>query len=361
MNYSKETLELEVNRIFNDLGIVKFGELLTGGVVSDVFRCQTEHNSYENVVVKYTKSNIARNHNFARTDIENSFSKAPATHNLDILIQNRIDVDTPNIIKHFPDYPITIMRDFSDDGFVTLQTWLLSGNNLEKLGEPLGQSIATIRYQLETTSADLIQCESSQYQFDERFAEIKTVLYNGRMDIFNSIEDEFLAEKHNSLIWTDGDPKNIAVTESGRIIVYDFGRSIRCDAEFMLPNLLGHIALFIIGGYVENGIEFLRQIMNSFLITYKSYNSDYVLCEVMFINYFTAALLHRGLALRWIDPQICAIIGEDSIKNVCLHYADIVFDRNKPVNSIESAFNILEEIATHARNNAYKRPIIKTT
>ena len=37
---------------------------------------------------------------------------------------------------------------------------------------------------------------------------------------------------------------------------------------------------------------------------YKSLNSEYVFDEQKFINYFTASLIHRGMAMRWIDPRI---------------------------------------------------------
>ena len=102
MNLDKNALEEKVNLIAGEFGEIVLGDMLAGGVVSDIYAAQLKDNSgkVSNIVVKYTKPEIQTNHNFSRTDIENSFSKAPATHNLDVKIQDVVSVKNPKIIKH---------------------------------------------------------------------------------------------------------------------------------------------------------------------------------------------------------------------------------------------------------------------
>ena len=352
----KNDLQEKVNRLISQ-GRIQLGELLAGGVVSDVYSASwTVEESAKNIVVKHTKKDIAPSHIFSKADVKNSFSKAILTHNFDVEIQKALKTSTPVIIEHFPKENITLMENFNDKGYTLLQELIISEKLPNAAGRQMGKKLAALRKKLTPITEQLNQVESSLTQFDERFYELKALLYNGRIDIFNEIENTFLSPSEVRLTWTDGDQKNFAVNEKGEVIIFDLGRMIKCDPDFMLPNLLGHLGLFYIAGYLENGTNFLKECTNSFL---EAYNPDYKLNEKKFVDYFTAAVLHRGMAMRWIDKRIGNKIGEDSIKNASMHLGDIVFNKEKRIENIENLFSIITKIRKAAISGLYKRTPIK--
>ena len=303
MNLNIKELEQELNKLAKELGEIKLGEMLAGGVVSEIYSA-TLTNKYgetENIVVKYTRSDIPRSHIFSRTDIGNSFSKASETHNLDVNIQEALQLHTPKIIKHFAKAKITLMKNFNEEGYQLLQNLILDNFLSIEAFPKLGHMLAKIRIKLEELGDKFDQVEDTREQFDERFYELKTLLYNGRIDIFNKIEDDFVEEHNNHLVWTDGDQKNFAVNQKGNIIFFDTGRSVKCDPDFMLPNLLGHIGLFYLAGYLDESTQPFLDCVSAFLKDYQEAHNDYKLNEEKFVNYFTAGILHRGLAMRWIQ------------------------------------------------------------
>ncbi|MDD5769798.1 MAG: hypothetical protein PHE25_02420 [Candidatus Gracilibacteria bacterium] len=344
MNLSKEQIEKKVNKLMSEYGEIIIKEILAGGVVSDVYSAMLIDKTTKkqtNIVVKYTKLNIEKSKIFSKKDIEESFFNAQATQNLDILIQNILSSNTPKIIKHFPESSITVMYNFTDEKFKLLQTRLLEKDISINSAKKLGETLAILRKDLQQNVN--IQIESSQSQFNERFLELKVLLYNGRMDFYNQIEEDFLQE-NKYITWTDGDPKNFAIDNEGESMVFDLGRAIKCDPDFMLANLLGHLGLFVIAGYLENNSIFLEKVIEGFLEKYKEFDKLYEIDEKKFVNYFTASLLHRGMAMRWIDPRIANIIGEDSLKYACIHFGDMVFDKNNSITTIKKLFLLLQEI-----------------
>lgn len=360
MNLNKEQLEIFINDIAKSLGKIKLVDMLAGGVVSDVYRATLKTViGDQNIVVKYTKKDIKQNHIFSKADIKNSFSKAYLTQDLDVEVQSILSVKKPDILLDFPEHNITLMENFEDKGFKLLQFYILENDVPFQTAEKMGETLAKIRVDLEEKSGIFTQIESSQTQFDERFYELKALLYNGRIEIFNEIENDFLTVDNRFLTWTDGDQKNFAIDEKGNTLVFDFGRSVVCDIDFMLPNLLGHLGLFYLAGYLQNvgKIEdFFESCMKAFLKNYKNKNADYEINEKKFVNYFVASLLHRGLAMRWIDQRIASKIGEDSLKNACMHFGDVIFDKENRVIEIAKMFEILTKIKDFAKDGKYRRP-----
>lgn len=354
----RKALQLKVNEIYQDLGAIKLGKMLAGGVVSDIYSAvlTRKDGTQENVVVKYTHDQIPRNHNFSQTDIDNSFSKAPAAHDLDIKIQKYLQVNTPKIISHNSESRITLMQNFVDDGYMLLQDLILDQNLPEDSLLEISKTLAQVKYELSQSNDSFKQVELSRTQFDERFYELKALLYNGRMQTFNQIEDEFLADQHKRIVWTDGDQKNIAVNSDGEVMIFDLGRSIACDPEFILPNFLGHIGLFYLAGFVDEDISTFSECVASFEQTLQKYRSGYKVQESRFVNYFTASMLHRGLAMRWIDKRLGDKVGEDSVKNACLHLGDIVFDPDQRILKVADLLDALASVREAAQAGKYQRP-----
>lgn len=69
----------------------------------------------------------------------------------------------------------------------------------------MGETLAAVHADLARLKAGFEPIKDSRGQFDERFYELKILLYNGRMDIFNESEDQFLSGNQTQLTWTDGD------------------------------------------------------------------------------------------------------------------------------------------------------------
>jgi hypothetical protein len=351
MNLNKEQLELKVNDISSKYGSIKLGELLAGGVVSDIYAATlTDKEGKDNsIVVKYTKDDIPISHIFSKTDIENSFSKALDTHNLDVDIQSSIKVTTPQIIEHYPNDHITLMVNFNDQGYMLLQNLILEDNLPEDSFVKMAKLLSDLGKELKESKGQYPQVEASRTQFDERFYELKALLYNGRMDMFNQIESDFLESENIHFVWTDGDQKNIAIDEVGNAMIFDMGRSIICDPDFMLPNLLGHLGLFYIAGYLDENTKQFRDAVDIYIQEGNSIN------ETKFVSYFTASVLHRGMAMRWIDPRVADRVGADSMKNACMHLGDIVFDKDYRLVNIDQLFDLLHKIRVLALAQKYRR------
>ncbi len=361
MNFNKVELEKRINELAIEIWTIKLTDMLAWWVVSDVYSAELETIEWENkqIVVKYTKENISLWTIFSEKDRDYSFADIQATHELDMDIQKILNVKTPKIIKHFSEDNITLMENFANEDYKLLQGCIIDWELPFEASKNLWESLATVRYDLEVNWSNFKQVEDSGHQFDERFFELQALLYNWRMDKFNKIKEDFVAKNRNWVMWTDWDQKNFAVKPNGEVMVFDFGRSVICDPDFLLPNLLGHLGLFTIAWYIENPIEFLKSIQESFMRKYKFFNSDHIFNEQKFINYFTASLIHRGMAMRWIDTRIANNIWEDSMKWACMAFWDEVFDKENPVESIEELFSILETIRSLAEQGKYKRPKVR--
>jgi len=176
------------------------------------------------------------------------------------------------------------------------------------------------------------------------------------MDILNEIQDDFLlnsCQGNKGIIWTDGDQKNFALTDEGKVMAFDFGRSIVCDPEFMPANLAGHLGLFVIADYLN--IDLVKAMLEAFQKEMQKHDSNYVLPEKKVVNYFTASLLHRGMAMRWVDKRLADKIGEDSLKYASMHFGDRIFTEGKRVEILEEMFLILRKIAELAQGGNYRR------
>jgi len=105
-------------------------------------------------------------------------------------------------------------------------------------------------------SKEFVPIEAASNQFDERFLELKCLLYDNKMDIFNQIQNDFLAKKTSCLTWTDGDQKNFAINRNGDLIVFDFGRAIN--------NIKNCVHIIILGSLRREQLLQILQILSSY-------------------------------------------------------------------------------------------------
>jgi hypothetical protein len=345
---------------------VTLKEQLFWWVVSWVYNAVVNYKkSVFNIVVKITeKHDISpKNDIFSDEDID-TFSLAPKTAILDYKIQEILSeswISLPKTRRHqeYKEWEETYIIDVMDHfwekwWYETLQNLLLTKKLPQNAWENLWKTLAQIRIALENNWKELEQVENPEKQFKERFDELK-ILYNKRMDIFREIQQDFLSNEKGNINWTDGDQKNFAVNEKGEVLAYDFWRSISCDPDFMLPNLLGHIALFYIGWYLN--YEDYKNIFNTTIKSFKeNYKDDVQLNEQKFVNYFTASLIHRGMALKWIDPKIADNIKEDVFKGACYNFADTIFGTSKieRTTSIKELMKKLEKVGNYIEQWGYK-------
>jgi len=335
---------------------------LAGGVVSEVYSCNfTDQNNIDyNAVIKHTKKDITIGNNFCSLEYKDFLPNAAISHNLDIEIQKHLIVNRPVVIKHYPDYFTTIMKNFESEGYELMQTSIIKNRLSLNSAENTGKALAEVRHQMENLNDSLFQVENSTEQFYQRFYETISLLYNNRMYFIHELENSFLNPKIKTLTWTDGHPKNIAVNEKGEVLFFDFGRSIKCDQEYILPNFIGQITLFIISQTMELsfGLSFIKNCVNAFINTYNKYDNSYQLDEKLFVRYATSELLHRGIALRWIDPAIANNCSEEEIKAAVYHFGDTVFSKEKPIVNLNVFYNLIIQITNCNQNGLYKRPLL---
>ena len=59
-----------------------------------------------------------------------------------------------------------------------------------------------------------------------------------------------------------------------------------------------------------------------------------------------------------MDPRIADKIGEDSMKNACMHFGDLVYDKENRIKSIEELLATLKKVRSLALEGKYQRPKI---
>lgn len=102
----------------------------------------------------------------------------------------------------------------------------------------------------------------------------------------------------------DGHPKNIAVKpDMLPATFFDFGRIVKGDERYVLPNLLAHFLLAIRAETLDakKGLSYVKAVINGYM------GGDTLDLEV-FVDYVLAEMLHRGLAGRWVAGELA---GED--------------------------------------------------
>jgi hypothetical protein len=345
LNYLISTLELSQGES------LVAEELLSGGVVSIVAQgtyVDASGTSFD-VAIKHSREQIETGDNFSVLEKEGMLAHAYDSYDVDVavleLFQNSSEVIVPKILLNVADKKILVMENFNSAGFTLLQNTLVSGDIRLGCAENLGTSLALLQKKLDIEHT-IVPVEHRLTQFLERFDELRITLYNGRMSIFNRIMTRFMHKE--TFTYTDGHPKNMAVNDKGEVMFFDFGRSIKCDSAFVLPNFLAHILLVTLSGCVSlaEGLEFFEK-------TKSSFEKIAPVDEIIFVEYLTAEIIHRGLALRWLDDAIASTHGS-ALKNATMHLGDLVF-ADKSLN-VAQFLEVFSKIHTHIESGSYARP-----
>ncbi len=340
-------------------------DILAGGVVSIVGNgiLHTPEGDLH-VAVKYTKDDIEINEKFSPLESRNILKYASSSHDVDAKIlkklQNNKSIKVPSLVEYFPEHRVTIMKNFNSDGYILFQDLLVEGKEIpDKVFKEVGKVLAEIRLQFSDLFPDLEGVEERILQIEERTDELRTSLYDNRMNYYNVIWRNLLNPEKSSFTWTDGHPKNIAVNDEGDIVVFDFGRSIRCDEEYPLANFLGQIILFILTGAIDynKGVKYVQDTIDSYVSVMREEIDNYRLNEKDLVWYITGEFAHRGKTMRWIDPKIIKVQGDDfsqkvqRSKSAVFHLIEVVFDKDKPIVTMDKLYKVLHQINDSLMNN----------
>ncbi|MES2623067.1 MAG: hypothetical protein V4576_01510 [Patescibacteria group bacterium] len=351
----------------SNAGSVSLTGMLSGGVVSEVYDgiYTDTQGELHHVAVKRTFENIELGNNFTIVEQQDFLPNAAKTHDLDVEIQKHLQskVKTPRVIQHFSDEKITVMHNFASEGFSNLQEEIVEGRLTLDSAAKIGTILAQTRLAMHSIKNKVTQVEKTDAQFMQRFAELLIILYDKRQEIGQMITYDFISHAEKTFVWTDGHPKNMAIDKTGEIMVFDFGRSIVCDPEYALPNFLGQIYLFILAGTLETqfGITYIKNCMKAYE---KAINigskKPYVIDQRRFVNYATAELLHRGLAMRWISYTKKKEDNKDmAIKNACMHFGNIVFGKEMNKINLKKHLELLAKVTDLVKKGEYDVPEIR--
>lgn len=231
----------------------------------------------------------------------------------------------------------TVMTDFSAQGFTLMQDLLVGGMLPADTAVNTAQTLAELQLALRDKHlmSRVKTVENNKTQIRERLAEAHILLY-GDLKIYRDIEEKFLSE--TGLLYTDGHPKNMAVNNKGEVMVYDFGRIITGSQQYVPANFLAHIGLACIGGSYtyDKAASFIREF-------YDAFNKIIPIEEEWFVKFFAVELVHRGLAMRWVDPRLFKQGRETKAKLAVYALFLDVFDKNS---------NTLDHLLESLRKNS---------
>jgi hypothetical protein len=309
-----------------------------GGVVSEVTEAQMHHNgSTHQVVIKRTHKKVSKLH-FSHTDVALQ-DAAPKTHRLDRKILERLQgnskVIVPKLHKQHSKGLQTVMTDFNSQGYTLMQDLLVKDRLPESTAVNAARTLAEIQIALRDNrlTGRIKPIENSKTQIRERLAEAHILLY-GDLKTYREIEAKLLSDK--GLLYTDGHPKNMAVSQAGKVMVFDFGRIITGSQQYVPANFLAHIGLAWIGGVMDS--DRAKAFINDF---YKTFNGIIPIEKDWFVKFFVAELVHRGLAMRWVDPRLFKQGRETKAKLAAYAVFLDVFDKNK--NTLAQLLDSIED------------------
>ncbi len=331
---------------------------LSGGVVSLILSVGLQEalpGGEDSLVVKHTFAEINPAPVHGHTDNTSLLEPARDTHHLDFefleALQKDNDLLVPTVQYYNKSQAVTVMTDFRSQGFTLMQELLVHGNLTGKSAKEVGRSLAKLTIKMRSLSKKLKAVEDSTAQARERLEELYGFL-RSNLDLYRSIEKRFISG--TTLVPTDTHPKNIALSKKqDKAMLFDFGRSIVADEQFVSPNFAAHIGLGLLGGCFADqavGREYLKKFVKSF-----QKHFDKKVDELSFVQYFTAELLHRGLSGRWLDPKI---FTNSSLQEVERAVHDIAIEVFRPedgsVETIDGLFTLLFDTAKQVQAGKYK-------
>lgn len=343
--------------------------LLSGGVVSVVGKGFFIKDSLRiPVAIKHTKSDIALNDKFSPLESRNILKYAASSQQVDAQIlthlQHHAQIKVPEVVAYFERERVTILRDFTHDGYELFQDVIVRGLTASdvSLFATIGTTLAYLRFEM-AHMHHVKGVENKELQIEERTDELRVSLYDGRMHYYNQIHAQLLDRARSTFTWTDGHPKNMAVNKAGNIIMFDFGRSIPCDPEYPVANFLGQIYLFGLTGSIspKDVVRFTETLLDAYRKTYTQLASTPTnLHEQNLVWYISAELAHRGKTMRWIDPKLVKI-DETRAKLAVDHFIDHVFNKLHPITTLIDFEHAFLQIADHLHDadDTYLRPVIK--
>lgn len=314
------------------------GKEKNGGVVSVVIEAELHQNDeIQKVVIKRTHKKLRKPHfSYSDTALQNA---APRTHGLDRKILDRLQdnpkIRVPQLHKLHSKGLQTVMTDFNSQGYTLMQDLLVKGQLPVGTAVNAARTLAELQIALrdKRIMSKIKPIEDSKTQIRERLAEAHILLY-GDLNTYRELEAKLLSEK--GLLYTDGHPKNMAVNSAGEIMVFDFGRIISGSQQYVPANFLAHIGLACVGGAIT--YKTARTFVVDF---YQTYNNIIPVEEEWFVKFFAAELVHRGLAMRWVDPRLFKQGSETKAKLAVYALFLDVFDKN--INTLEQLLGSLEK------------------
>ena len=333
-------MNMDLSRIPGSLAL---GASLSGGVVSKVYEAALLLPGAADplgVVVKHTPPMSG--------DVQPPFdahadrallAAAPETHHLDArvlsLLQGDPHVKVPTLRYYDREGRLTVMDDFRLEGYSLMQDVLVAGRLPAVSARSVGDALGILQLCLRKDDFAALQpVENAEEQALERLEELFPLLRDD-LALYNEIKAKFL--RATGLIHVDGHPKNIGVDAGGNVMLIDFGRMIRANEQYPAPNFAAHIALATLGGLMspQEGSEYIREFA-------KAYGTHVPIDEVWFVRFFLAELVHRGLAMRWIDRRMVGKVPPNEYK---LAIYALFLDAIRSVDKIDELLVLIRQYA----------------
>ncbi len=304
-------MNIDISRV---PGKLTLGASLSGGVVSKVHEATLTLPGTVplDVVVKHTPPVCG--------DVQPPFdaradhallAAAPDTHHLDAqilgLLQENPRIKVPTVRHYDREGRFTVMDDFRSQGYSLMQDLLverlLPAASARNAGAALGNLQLRLR---ESDFAALRFVEKTEEQVLERLEELFPLLRDDLV-LYDEIKAKFL--QASGPIHVDGHPKNIGVNADGDVVLIDFGRMVRATDQYPAPNFAAHVVLATLGGLLspQAGTEYIREFT-------EAYGDHVPIEERWFVRFLLAELVHRGLAMRWIDRRMIGTIPPNDYK-----------------------------------------------
>lgn len=317
----------------------------SGGILSEVIEAQLEHEGQTHAVVVKRIHDKAKGKHFSYSD-EKMQKAAYKSHALDRKILERLQdypgLAVPRLHKGYSKANKTVMSDFNSVGYTLMQDRLVEDRDVLPTITAINAAKTLAELQLALRNKTLMRgikpVEDSKTQMRERLAEAHVLLY-GNLDLYRELEAKLLSE--DGLLYSVGYPQNMAVNGSGDVMIFDFGRVITGSQQYVPSIFLAHIGLAWLGGVMPG--EKAMTFINDF---YETFNGIIPIEEKWFVRFFAVELVHRGLAMRWIDPRLVRKERKISAK-LAVHAIFLdVFENNcnnlpKLLESIRSSVNNL--------------------